>query len=156
MITWSIKLCSHMWHYVLSRIWRNLLRDIEIVRNRRSEKLLKLGGGQKIFIFRGACPMREGIIFQGKVHNSLHTMYDELFFVVWLTNERRSALFPAWTIVKDSPPSEVSDMPRVGFKPAQNLSWGFSEWSCSELITTTPRRQKMLPVLVTVDESWDL
>ena len=33
-------------------------RDIEIDRNSRSEELLKLGGGQKIFIFRGGCPMR--------------------------------------------------------------------------------------------------
>ena len=24
MITWSIKLCRHLWHYVNSRIWRNL------------------------------------------------------------------------------------------------------------------------------------
>ena len=38
-------LCSHIWHYVLSRIWRNLHRDIEIDRNRKSEELLKLGGG---------------------------------------------------------------------------------------------------------------
>ena len=27
---------------------------------------------------------------------------DELFFVVWLTDERRLALFPAGTIVRDS------------------------------------------------------
>ena len=47
-----------MWHYVLSRIWRNLHRDVEIDRNWRSEKLLKLGGGQKIFILKGTCPMR--------------------------------------------------------------------------------------------------
>ena len=53
MITWSIKLYSHLWHYVLSRIFRNLHFDIEIVRNQGSEELLKLGGGQKIFIFRG-------------------------------------------------------------------------------------------------------
>ena len=30
---------------------------MEIDRNQRSEELLKLGGGQEIFIFRGACPM---------------------------------------------------------------------------------------------------
>ena len=28
-------------------------------------------------------------------------IYDELFFVVWLTDERRLALFPAGTIVRD-------------------------------------------------------
>ena len=42
--------------HVLSRIWRNLHRDIEIDRNRRSEELLKLGGGQNIFIFKGGFP----------------------------------------------------------------------------------------------------
>ena len=51
-----------MWHYVLSRICRNLHRDIEIDRNQRFEEIR---GGQKIFIFRGwsgggggAFPMR--------------------------------------------------------------------------------------------------
>ena len=42
-----------MWHYALSRILRNLHFDIDIGRNQGSEELLKLGGGQKIFIFRG-------------------------------------------------------------------------------------------------------
>ena len=45
-----------MWDYNLSKVWRNLHRDIEIDRNRRSEELLKLGGGEKIFIFRGDLP----------------------------------------------------------------------------------------------------
>ena len=65
-----------MWHYALSRICRNLHRDIEIDRNQRSEEMLKLGGRQKIFFFKGslpyegevrkcsfsgeACPMRDG------------------------------------------------------------------------------------------------
>ena len=41
-----------MWHYILSRSWRNL-RNIEIDRNWRSEKLLKLGGSKKVLlIFR--------------------------------------------------------------------------------------------------------
>ena len=49
-----------MWHYALSRILRNLHFDIDIGRNQGSEELLKLGGGQKIFIFRGGggCPLR--------------------------------------------------------------------------------------------------
>ena len=57
-----------MWHYVLSRIWRNLHSDIEIDKNQRFEELQKLGGGQKIFNFTGACPMRgrsENFHFQG-------------------------------------------------------------------------------------------
>ena len=42
-----------MWHHALSRIWRNLHRDIEIDGNWRSEELLKLGGGQKFLFFGG-------------------------------------------------------------------------------------------------------
>ena len=38
-------------YYVLCRIWRSLHRDRETGR-RTSEKLLKLGGGQKFFTFR--------------------------------------------------------------------------------------------------------
>ena len=49
-----------MWHYVLFRIWRNLNSDIEIDRNQRSEEMLKLGGGQKIFIFS-----EEGLPYDG-------------------------------------------------------------------------------------------
>ena len=45
-----------MWHYALSRILRNLHFDIDIGRNQGSEELLKLGGGQKIFIFSGGLP----------------------------------------------------------------------------------------------------
>ena len=37
------------------------IRDIEIDRNWRSEELLKLGEGQKIFIFRGDLPY-EGVV----------------------------------------------------------------------------------------------
>ena len=39
-----------------------------------------------------------------------------------------------------SSPSWISDMLQAGFKPAQNLSSGFVEWSCAVVITTTPRR----------------
>ena len=56
-----------MWQYGLSRIWRNLHRDIEIDRNRRSQELLKLGGDQKTLIFRG-----EGLPYEGKVRKFLN------------------------------------------------------------------------------------
>lgn len=49
------------WHFVLSRIWRNLNnKDMESDRNRISEELLKIGGGPKIFIFKGGLALREG------------------------------------------------------------------------------------------------
>ena len=57
-----------MWHYVLSRICRNLHSDIEIDRNQRSEELLKLGGGQKFSFLGGVCLIRgwsENVHFQG-------------------------------------------------------------------------------------------
>ena len=41
-----------------------------------------------------------------------------------------------------SSPSRISDTPRAGFEPAQNLSSGFGEWSCTVVITTTPRRKR--------------
>ena len=42
-----------------------------------------------------------------------------------------------------SSPSQISDTPRAGFEPAQNLSSGIVEWSCAVVITTTPRRHKI-------------
>ena len=41
-----------------------------------------------------------------------------------------------------SSPSRISDKPRAGFEPAQNLSSGLVEWSCAVVITTTPWRHK--------------
>ena len=35
--------------------------------------------------------------------------------------------------------SPISNTPRAGFKPAQNQSLSFVEWSCGVVITTTPR-----------------
>ena len=42
-----------------------------------------------------------------------------------------------------SSPSRISNTPRAGFEPAQNLSSGLVEWSCSVVITTTPRRHEI-------------
>ena len=36
-------------------------------------------------------------------------------------------------------PLRISDMPRAGFEPAQNLSSGLVKWSCAVVITTTPQ-----------------
>ena len=66
---------------------------------------------------------------------------DELFlWYGWPT--KGVALFPARTIVRDPHLSRISDTPRAGFKPAQNLSSGFDESSCAAVITTTPRSHK--------------
>ena len=60
--------------------------------------------------------------------------------VVWLTDERRLALFPARDHCQRSWPSPISDTPWAGFEPTQNLSSGLVEWSCAVAITITPRR----------------
>ena len=61
-------------------------------------------------------------------------------FVVWLTDERRLALFP-YDHCQRSSPSQISDTTPAGFKPTQNLSSGLVERSCEVVITTTPQRQ---------------
>ena len=62
-----------------------------------------------------------------------------IVFVVWLTDERRS-LISSRDHCQRSSPSRISNPPRAGFDPAQNLSWGLLEWSCAVVITTAPRR----------------
>ena len=42
-----------MWHYNISRIWRNLHRYIETDRNQISEKLLELGEVKKFLLSGG-------------------------------------------------------------------------------------------------------
>ena len=39
-------------------------------------------------------------------------------------------------------PLRISDTPRAGFEPAQNLSLGLVEWCYAVAITTTPRCQE--------------
>ena len=41
--------------------------------------------------------------------------------------------------------SRISNTPRAGFVPAQNLSSGFLEWSCPVVITTTQRHYTTSP-----------
>ena len=48
-----------------------------------------------------------------------------------------------------SSPLQISNMPRTGFEPAQNLSSGLAEWSCTVVITTTPCHH-IHPVIVVV------
>ena len=54
--------------------------------------------------------------------------------------DRRKAfsLISSWDHCQRSSPSRISDMPQAGFEPAQNLSSGLVEWSCTVVITTTP------------------
>ena len=47
-----------------------------------------------------------------------------------------------------SSPSRISDTPRAGFEPAQNLSSGLVERSCAAVITPTPQRQNRTKLVV--------
>ena len=53
-----------------------------------------------------------------------------------------------------SSPSRISDMPRTGFEPAQNLSLGLVGWSCAVVITTTPRRLLNISLLVFMQKQY--
>ena len=61
-----------------------------------------------------------------------------------------------------SSPSRISDTPRAGFEPAQSLSSGLIEWSCTVVITTTLRRHRscsreiILSMLLRGSCEWDL
>ena len=57
--------------------------------------------------------------------------------MVWLTDEKRLALFSAGTIVRD-PHHRRSSARR---EQDLNLSSGFDEWGCVVMITTTPQCQ---------------
>ena len=46
-------------------------------------------------------------------------------------------LISSRTYCQISSPSRISDTPRAGFEPAQNLSSGLVEGSCAVVITTT-------------------
>ena len=47
-------------------------------------------------------------------------------------------------------PSRISDTLRAGFEPAQNLSSGLVEWSCTVVITTTPRHHVAVKLFSTI------
>ena len=48
------------------------------------------------------------------------------------------SLISSWDHCQRSSPSRISDTPRAGFEPAQNLSSGLVEWSCAVVITAIP------------------
>ena len=59
-----------------------------------------------------------------------------------MVNRRKAfSLISSRDHCQTSSPSRISNPPRARFEPAQNLSSGLVEWSCTVVITTTPRRQ---------------
>ena len=66
----------------------------------------------------------------------------------WGMVDRRKtfSLFSSADHCQRSLPSRISDTPRAGFEPDENLSSGFLDWSCAVMITTTQRHHKTIKV----------
>ena len=60
------------------------------------------------------------------------------FFCGMVDWQKAFSLISSWGHCQRSSPSRISNTPRAGFEPAQNLSSGLVEWSCAVVITTTP------------------
>ena len=61
--------------------------------------------------------------------------------VCGMINRRKVfSLISSWDHCQRSSTSRISNTTWIGFKPFQNLSSGLVEWSCTVVITTTPRR----------------
>ena len=72
----------------------------------------------------------------------LHLNWTE-FFCGMVDRRKAFSLISSRDHCGRSSPSRISDTPRAGFEPAQNLISGLVEWSCAVVITTTPQRRKL-------------
>ena len=68
---------------------------------------------------------------------SSSTMNWWIAFVEWLTEVQP---YSSWDQCQRFSPSQISNMQRAGFEPAENLISDFVEVSCTVLIITMPRR----------------
>ena len=148
--SWSLSL----WKYVMRcTIWYHL-HNLKNVKSTQGGMLLLVKLQAKWYqigqnITNIICEYLQGTLLKRQFTHTflLHINYSYnhwwIVFVVWLTDERRLALFPAGTIVRDLHHRE-SPTRRAGFEPAQNLSLGLVEWSCAVVITTTPRCHSQL------------
>ena len=58
-----------------------------------------------------------------------------------MVNWRKAfSLISIWGHFQRFSPSRISDTLQAGFVPAQHLSWGFVEWRCAVVLTTTSTR----------------
>ena len=64
---------------------------------------------------------------------------DDDFFCGMVDRQKAFGLISSRGNCQRSSPSWISNMPRAGFEPAQNLSSGLIEWTCAVVIITTPR-----------------
>ena len=81
---------------------------------------------------------------------------DELvnYFCGMVDRRKAISLISSRNHCQRSSPSRISDMPRTGFEPAQNLSLGLVGWSCAVVITTTPRRLLNISLLVFMQKQY--
>ena len=84
-------------------------------------------------------PGNEALCFSFDKRNT-NVLWIELNCFCGMVGNRRKAfsLISSWDHYQRSSPSRISDTPRAGFEPAQNLSSGLVEWSCAVVINTTP------------------
>ena len=59
-------------------------------------------------------------------------------FCGMVDQQKALGLISSWDHCQRFSSSKISNTPRAGFEPKQNLSSGFIEWSCAVVITTTP------------------
>ena len=63
---------------------------------------------------------------------------DDELFCGMVDRQRAFSLISSRDHCQRSSPSRISDTPRAGFEPAQNLSTGLVEWSCATVISAAP------------------
>ena len=63
-----------------------------------------------------------------------------IYFEVMVDRRKASSLICSRNHCHRSTPLRISDNPRAGFEPVQNLSPGVVKWSCAVVITTAPPR----------------
>ena len=64
---------------------------------------------------------------------------DDDLFCGMVDRQKVFTLISSWDHCQRSSLSQISDTPRAGFEPAQNLSLDLVDWSCAVVITTAPR-----------------
>ena len=73
-------------------------------------------------------------------------------FCGMIDRRKASSLISSRDHCQRSSPSRISDTPRAGFEPAQNLGSGLVEWNCAVVITTTPRRHFSINFIISALE----
>ena len=68
-------------------------------------------------------------------------------FCVMVDRQKTLSFIPKREYCQEFSPSQIIDTPGAGFKPAQNLSSGFVQWSCAGVIFCLPYDRMALRTL---------